>query len=82
MDQICILFEIKVTVKYHSYSLESNLPRDRRAGFDCMCSCVRVCVYTVSVIRPGECWEVASEVMELERLRLAVMLSWLWPGGG
>lgn len=31
---------------------------------------------------PGECWEVASEVMELDRFRLAVMLSWLWLVGG
>lgn len=34
------------------------------------------------LLRPGECWEVASEVMELDRLRLAVMLSWLWLLGG
>lgn len=34
------------------------------------------------VLLPGECWEVASEVMELDRFRLAVMLSWLWLVGG
>lgn len=34
------------------------------------------------LLLPGECWEVASEVMELDRLRLAVMLSWLWLVGG
>ena len=38
----------------------------------------RVC----ECVRPGECCEVASEVMELDRLRLAVMLSWLWLVGG
>lgn len=31
---------------------------------------------------PGECCDVASEVIEFDRLRLAVMLSWLWLVGG
>lgn len=34
------------------------------------------------LLLPGECCEVASEVIELDRLRLAVMLSWLWLVGG
>lgn len=34
------------------------------------------------LLLPGECCEVAREVMELDRLRLAVMLSWLWLVGG
>lgn len=39
-------------------------------------------ISTFSLSMPGECCEVARDVMELDRLRLAVMLSWLWTVGG
>jgi len=44
--------------------------------------CVCVCVCVCEKQKPGECCEVASEVMELDKLRLAVMLNWLWLVGG